>query len=292
MNISELSLEMSTDYFGSMESTNYTESPLEEPIDPLYDFTTLMLTKYFPIIYGIIAITGFVGNGLVMMVILVNKKMRSTSNILILSLAATDFFFVIFCVPFAAVLFAYEEWIFGDLFCKIYTYIYDVCVNVSAYTLVVMSVERYMAIVHPFTTMTLRTVKNAITCVLFLWLLGLVSCIHSLFIYGAIEMSYEEDGKTSIYYTCSYHEGINKFASSIWDFFFAFAIPSITMFVLYSFVLRKLWFGISRSTQVNTDSLKHVTRIVVTVILVFFICWSPTRIIGILHVNHSIYSLK
>ena len=289
MNISEFSFGSTTDEpddYGTMESPNSTETPSDEEFDPLYDFTTLMMTKYFPIIYAIITVTGFVGNGLVMLVILVNKNMRSTSNILILNLAATDLLFVIICVPFTAVYFAYESWIFGDLFCRLYSYAHDVCVNVSAYTLVVMSIERYLAIVHPFTSVSLRSEKNAITCVLCLWLLGLTSCIHSVFIHGETKMSdTDENGESIEYFTCTFIEGINHFINSIWDFCFAFGIPTFVMLVLYSLVLHKLWFGISRSAQVNAKNLKHVTRTVVTVVLVFFICWCPTRIIGVLHVR-------
>lgn len=44
--------------------------------------------------------------------------MRSTTNLLIINLAAADILFVIFCVPFTATDYIFTEWPFGDLWCK------------------------------------------------------------------------------------------------------------------------------------------------------------------------------
>lgn len=44
--------------------------------------------------------------------------MRSTTNLLIINLAAADILFVIFCVPFTATDYIFPEWPFGDYWCK------------------------------------------------------------------------------------------------------------------------------------------------------------------------------
>lgn len=48
--------------------------------------------------------------------------MRSTTNLLIINLAAADILFVIFCVPFTATDYVFTEWPFGDLWCKYVSY--------------------------------------------------------------------------------------------------------------------------------------------------------------------------
>lgn len=46
--------------------------------------------------------------------------MRSTTNLLIINLAASDILFVIFCVPFTATDYIWPTaWPFGDLWCKV-----------------------------------------------------------------------------------------------------------------------------------------------------------------------------
>jgi len=72
-----------------------------------------------PIIFGLIAVLGFVGNLSVIVVVTANKNMRNTTNILIFSLAVADFVFIIMCVPFTAVIYASPVWPFGLVWCKV-----------------------------------------------------------------------------------------------------------------------------------------------------------------------------
>lgn len=51
-------------------------------------------------------------------VVAANQQMRSTTNLLIINLAAADILFVIFCVPFTATDYVLPEWPFGDIWCK------------------------------------------------------------------------------------------------------------------------------------------------------------------------------
>ena len=76
------------------------------------------------------------GNALVVTVVLFNPLMRSTTNLLIINLAIADLLFigrayllssvrrltdclVVFCVPFTAWDYAFPDWIFGDLWCRV-----------------------------------------------------------------------------------------------------------------------------------------------------------------------------
>lgn len=122
-------------------------------------------------------------------VVAANQQMRSTTNLLIINLAAADILFVIFCVPFTATDYVLPEWPFGDLWCKVvrifantklqiikkskgciikqYFFLFQVqymivvTCHASVYTLVLMSFDRFLAVVHPVTSMSLRTERNA-----------------------------------------------------------------------------------------------------------------------------------
>lgn len=72
-----------------------------------------------PIIFGFIAILGFVGNLSVIVVVASNLQMRSTTNTLIISLAIADLLFIVTCVPFTAVAYAIPVWPFGSIWCKV-----------------------------------------------------------------------------------------------------------------------------------------------------------------------------
>lgn len=72
-----------------------------------------------PVIFGVIAVLGFVGNLSVIIVVAANRNMRNTTNILIIGLAAADLVFIVVCVPFTAVIYVIPVWPFGLVWCKV-----------------------------------------------------------------------------------------------------------------------------------------------------------------------------
>ena len=52
---------------------------------------------------------------------------------------------------------------------QIYQYVIHVTAHASVYTLVLMSLDRYLAVVHPIRSLTIRTRRNAIVALIVLW---------------------------------------------------------------------------------------------------------------------------
>lgn len=75
-------------------ATNDTDDDFDDTVKPVV-----------MICFSIIGITGFLGNVLVIFVVLMNPQMRSTTNLLIINLAIADLLFVVFCVPFTGMFF-------------------------------------------------------------------------------------------------------------------------------------------------------------------------------------------
>jgi len=123
-----------------------------------------------PITFCIVAVLGFIGNVLVISVVLSNSRMRNTTNALIINLAIADLLFIVICVPFTAVSFATSLWPFGSLWCKTYNYAINVTAYVSVYTLVLMALDRYLAVVHPIESLAHRTERNACVVIGVVWL--------------------------------------------------------------------------------------------------------------------------
>ncbi len=130
---------------------------------------SLSLSLKVPIIFGIIVVVGFIGNALVVVVVAANQQMRNTTNLLIINLALADLLFIVFCVPFTASDYALPFWPFGDAWCKIVQYLVIVTAYASVYTLVLMSLDRYLAVVHPITSMSIRTEANTYWAIAVTW---------------------------------------------------------------------------------------------------------------------------
>ncbi|PSN49608.1 Allatostatin-A receptor [Blattella germanica] len=182
--------------------------------------------------------------------------MRSTTNLLIINLAVADLLFIVFCVPFTATDYVLPFWPFGDVWCKIVQYLIVVTAYASVYTLVLMSLDRFLAVVHPIKSMSIRTERNALAAIGVTWI---VILIVSLPVYVS-------------------HGEIVFFATS-------YVTPLALICGLYLCMLLRLWRGVAPGGHVSAESRrgkKRVTRMVVVVVLIFAICWFPIQIILVL----------
>lgn len=139
-----------------------------------------------PILFGIIGIVGLIGNALVVVVVLFNAQMRNTTNILILNLAVSDLLFVVFCVPFTAVDYVAAVWPFGNSWCQTVQYLIVVTVNASTFTLVLMSLDRYLAVVHPIASREWRTERNTVLACALVWTVIVFASLPAWYAHGEV----------------------------------------------------------------------------------------------------------
>ncbi|CAL1273166.1 unnamed protein product [Larinioides sclopetarius] len=236
-----------------------------------------------PILFGIIVIVGLIGNTLVVIVVAFNPQMRSTTNVLIINLAIADLLFILFCVPFTAFDYALPYWLFGDIWCRVVQYLVIVCAYASIYTLVLMSLDRFLAVVHPITSMSIRTVQNACIAIGIMWAVIVLACIPALQSHGLIYYTYQSIEYSVCMFLSS--EGYNYAAYQVCFFLSSYIIPLSLIFILYVLMLKRLWFGVAPGGRVSAESLKskkRVTRMVVIVVVIFAVCWCPIQIVLVL----------
>lgn len=102
------------------------------------------------ILYSVIFIMACVGNTVVCTVVFTNIRQWTVTNFFIANMAVTDILIAFFCIPFSSVsTFLLLYWPFGSIMCRIVSFSQAVSVFVSAYTMVAISCDRYLAIVHP-----------------------------------------------------------------------------------------------------------------------------------------------
>lgn len=242
-----------------------------------------MISLIVPIIFACVVVIGFIGNGLVAIVIVFNKRMRSATNILILNLAIADLFFIMFCVPTTAWSYATEIWVFGEAWCKINQYLIYVCAYASIYTLTIMTLERYLGIIYPIASLRIRTSKNASMIVSIVWLFVLVLCIPVIYLYGLVRLSdkYEEEQ-----IICSFLSIYNEPTFQTVFFLTSFAVPLVVIFVVYLLILKNFWLSGTtfhdHSNSTRNRNRNRTTKMVLIVVFVFAICWCPLQVILLL----------
>ena len=141
-----------------------------------------------PILYGLITIVGATGNMLVIYVIVAKPRMRSVTNLLLLSLACADLAFVLVVPPFTAYQNATANWPFGDIGCRMMHYMVNVVAYVTVYTLVFIAGLRYATVVHGTETVHYRTRRNATIAAATIWAVMLAVNVPILMSYRVSEV--------------------------------------------------------------------------------------------------------
>ncbi|XP_036452966.1 cholecystokinin receptor type A [Colossoma macropomum] len=122
------------------------------------------------ILYSLIFLLGVLGNSLIITVLVRNRRMRTVTNLFLLSLAVSDLMLCVFCMPFTLIPNLMENFVFGSGICKTATYFMGISVSVSTFNLVAISLERYSAICNPLTSRTWQTKSHAAKVITATWL--------------------------------------------------------------------------------------------------------------------------
>ena len=95
------------------------------------------------LLFIVVGCTGLFGNCLVIVVILVDRKMRnSVTNIFIMNLAIADFLIMLFGIPEIVQFMLNTGWRIGEAMCKVNRFILVVSLYVSILSLVTVCIER------------------------------------------------------------------------------------------------------------------------------------------------------
>ncbi|XP_056003480.1 allatostatin-A receptor-like [Ostrea edulis] len=237
-------------------------------------------------IYYIVAVLGIVGNAIVIhvFVILAKKKSQNTTNILIVSLAAADLLFLVFCVPSTAANYAMSYWPFGNTWCKVVNLMSHTCAYVSIWTLVLLSLDRFIAVVHPVLSKQIRNCRNTCLLLSITWTIILCGNVPVLLQYGVLHYQWMGFDRSS----CLNLAGLkSKYVLKVFYgcfFVFGYVLPLTLICVLYGFLLRKMLHRSTATRHQRRRSLhkkKRVIKVVIAFIVSFAICWLPIQVICI-----------
>ncbi|KAK2529101.1 Ntsr1 [Columba livia] len=164
------------------------KAPDEEDLDVNTDiYSKVMVT----VIYLALFLVGTVGNSITAYT-LVRKKslqnLQSTVHYHLASLAFSDLLIFLLCMPIELYNFiwVHHPWAFGGAVCKGYYFLRDACTYATALNIASLSVERYMAICHPFkakSIMSRSRTKKFISCI---WIASFLLAIPMIFTMGEI----------------------------------------------------------------------------------------------------------
>ncbi|KAK9533820.1 hypothetical protein VZT92_008915 [Zoarces viviparus] len=244
--------------------------------DP-YDWEWLHNSQ--PVYILIITVLGIMFNAFVLMVFCFHKKACTVAEIYLGNLAAADVL-LLSCLPFWAVNISNGfNWPFGPFMCKVVNLGIKMNAYSSIYFLVLVSMDRYVALVHTISHGRMRRPKYAKLGCLLMWGFGLLLCVPTLVFR---KMKYlPEFGITPCFL-----EYPNLTTELFFDgmlIIFSFIVPiSIITFCTLKIIQALKIQVIERLNAEKTE--QKATKLVLAVLLAFLICWVPFHVVTILDV--------
>ncbi|NWU82712.1 PAR4 protein, partial [Onychorhynchus coronatus] len=232
-----------------------------------------LTVRLIPALYTLVFLVGLPSNGLALC-ILATRTERLTSTVFLMNLAAADLLLVL-VLPFKiSYYFLGNDWPFGEGLCRLTTALFYGNMYCSVLLLTCISVDRYLAVVHPFSSRAFRTPAFAAWTCVSVWLcsagltLPLTLQQQSYPLLGAdltlchdVLPRHEDDGYYFYYFVCLIA--------------CAFLLPLLVVLFSYGSVLRVLLHGGKRYSYPM-----KLTALVVFTLVVFY---TPSNVLLLGH---------
>ncbi|XP_076603245.1 trace amine-associated receptor 13c-like [Chaetodon auriga] len=245
----------------------------KKPMLPQSDATLIY------ILLSVISVLTAALNLLVIISISHFRQLHSPTNLLILSLAVSDFLVGLLLMP-VQILLTEACWFLGDLMCALYYVVVFIITSSSVGNMVLISIDRYLAICEPLRYTTRVTLDRTKICVCLCWIGSVL--YNSMILKDFLR---QPDSQNSCFGECVV---VLNYITGAVDFVFTFTGPITVIIFLY---LRVFVVAVSQAqamrshvAAVTRQHAKTVTakksemkaaRTLGVVVFVFLICFCP-----------------
>ncbi|XP_019389366.1 PREDICTED: gonadotropin-releasing hormone II receptor-like isoform X1 [Crocodylus porosus] len=236
---------------------------------------------------------------------ILRKRRKSHVKLLILSLTAADLLVTFMVMPLDAVWNVTVQWYAGDLLCKLLNFLKLFAMYSAALVLVVISVDRHSAILHPFTFAGSSRRNRLMLCVA--WVMSLFLASPQLFLFHLHTVP--GVNFTQCVTHGSFREHWEETAYNMFTFTTLYVTPLSVIIVCY---IRIIW-EISKQLKINKGLARskddHISKarmktlkMTIVIVATFIICWTPYYLLGLWYwfqpdmiqrmpeyINHSLF---
>lgn len=226
-------------------------------------------------VFSIIFILGLLLNMVALYIFICTLKPRNETTIYMLNLGVCDTLFVL-SLPFRISYFLNKKWTFGPEFCKITVALFNMNLYGSILFLTCISADRFLAIVYPFASRSLRTRRNAKIACSSVWLLVLSVSLAA----GLQLETTNNKHNTTIF--CFENYDSNQWKSKLYKVVLVmetlgFMIPLLINLFCSMMILRTLRNLDTIQSERQLNKAK-IFRMIVVHLLVFCFCFIPYNV--------------
>ncbi|CAG9823747.1 unnamed protein product [Phaedon cochleariae] len=211
--------------------------------DPLY------IVVPMSVVYVAIFVCGVLGNVSTFVVIARNKSMHTATNYYLFSLAMSDLLLLTSGLPPEI----YSIWSKTLLF---QGFAAETSANATVLTITAFTIERYVAICHPFLSHTLSKLSRAVKYIIAIWVIAMCLAIPQAMAFGVVCEESLDGYVLDDHCVCNVKRSVIPHAFEISTFVFFVAPMSLitVLYVLIGLQLHRSTVGPSRGSSVK---MKH-----------------------------------
>lgn len=234
------------------------------------------------VIYSISFVLGLIGNGVVIWVTAFKTK-RTVNSIWLLNLAIADFVFVLF-LPFSIDYVLRDfHWSFGLVMCKLNSFVSIINMYASVLFLTVLSIDRYVSLVHLSWSQRYRTVQRACVTCGCLWSLSVILSCPTLVFRDTINLHNKMLCYNNFHVKNSQEAALIHITMVVIRTTVGFILPMSAICVSGILLAVKM-----HHSDHSSVGLSSFSKTISAVILAFFLCWAPFHIFCMMELSmHS-----
>ncbi|XP_066497351.1 G-protein coupled receptor 183 [Hoplias malabaricus] len=230
---------------------------------------------FFPIFYIVVFIISVSGNSLVLYITCQKKQKFNSTSLYLINLAISDTLFTLALPGRITYYIRGFDWPFGDILCRITATVLYSNTYASIAFMTCISVDRYLAMVHPQRCLRLRNVKMVRGICILVWVIVFLETAPLLF--KRMVKSLENQ------HTCMEYSSLDESQTVPYIILFAciigFCFPLGLILGCYSQINSKL----SRMAKDNTmigksGKSQRAKNVILLILLSFVLCFAPYHI--------------
>uniref|UniRef100_G3NT65 Si:cabz01093077.1 n=1 Tax=Gasterosteus aculeatus TaxID=69293 RepID=G3NT65_GASAC len=224
---------------------------------------------FLPTFYSLVFVLGVIGNGLVVCVLVKHRHKTNLTDMCLFNLAVSDLVFV-FTLPFYSHYSVVGEWPFGDFLCRFASGSHTLGFYSGTLFVTLMSVDRYLAIVHAVAAMRARTLRYGIIASTAIWVISVTMALPGV-TFASLEIDVNDNSSQ-----CQplYPDDSHRF----WKLLRNFSENTVGLFLclpIMIFCYVKILIVLSKSRNAKKDK---AVKLIFTVVGVFVVCWVPYNV--------------
>lgn len=223
-----------------------------------------------PVFFSVVITLSLTGNILVLVILGLYENLKSLTNIFILNLAISDLVFTT-GLPFWAIYHIWG-WLFSEALCKIITFVFFTGFYSSILFLTIMTIYRYLAVVHPLSDLSTLKPSTGIFVSFLLWIISVGAAMPSLLHSSLVSIPHK--GEHSL--GCEYKANLWKIVG----------ISQQNIFFLVAFAVMAFCYVhiLGRITKTRSHTKSRAVKLVFCIVAVFFLGWVPYNVVIFLRI--------